>query len=406
MTTTERSTLALLGGTPLFPGGLPLTRVQVPDMPGVLRRVEAILESGQLTNGAVVRELEERAAEYLRVPHVVATASCTAGLMLVLRALCGGPIPAPRARVLMPSFSFSATAHAAAWVGAEPVFADIEAQRLTVDPVDVSHKLDDVAVLMGTHVYGNPCAVDELAQLADARGIPVLYDAAHALGSRHGDVPIGGFGVAEVFSLSPTKVAVAGEGGLVATRDSGLADELRMTRNYGNPGNYDCAVAGLNARMSELHAAVALASLADLEARIARRAELVAAFVAEIAGVPGVRSVLPADGDRSTFKDLTLVVDADRCGLDAGDLAAALSWEGVDTRHYFHPAMHRQQVYARNLPAPDLPVTEALAPAVITVPLWSHMETSVVVSLARLIAEIMASAAKVEQALSAGSVRA
>src|SRR5690606_14837351 len=122
-------------------------------------------------------------------------------------------------RVVMPSFTFSASAHAVVWAGGTPDFADVEPERATLDPDGLAELLDGASAMTATHIYGTPCEVEALGELADEAGIPLLYDAAHALGSARDGVPIGRFGVAEVFSLSPTKVVVAGEGGLVSTTD-------------------------------------------------------------------------------------------------------------------------------------------------------------------------------------------
>ncbi|MEU9133590.1 DegT/DnrJ/EryC1/StrS family aminotransferase [Kitasatospora sp. NPDC048540] len=377
MTTTDLALPAALGGTPEFPDGLPLTRVLVPQRESLLQRLGAVLDSGQLTNGATVRELEQRAAELLDVPHVVAVSNCTAGLMLVLQAAgVGGGRP-----VVMPGFTFSATAHAAHWAGGTPVFAEAREQDITLDVADAEARLkaaDRPAALMATHVYGTPCQVEDLQTVADAAGVPLVYDSAHGFGSRRRGVPIGNFGLAEVFSMSPTKVAVAGEGGLVATRDAALAETLRTGRDYGNPGDYNTLFPGLNARMSELHAAVGLAWLADLPERVAHRGALVQEFAAQVAGVPGLRLALPEDGDVSTFKDLTLILDAEAFGLGSQELARALKAEGIDTRRYFHPPVQRQQSYAHLGQAEDLPVTDRLADSVLTVPLWTHMDAATV----------------------------
>ncbi|WP_405014218.1 DegT/DnrJ/EryC1/StrS family aminotransferase [Kitasatospora sp. NBC_01539] len=383
---------AALGGGPAFPDGLPLTRVRVPHREEVLARIAAVLDSGQLTNGRTVAELEERAAALLGVEHVVAVSNCTAGLMLVLQAAgVDGGRP-----VVMPGFTFSATAHAAHWAAGTPVFAEARAQDITLDPDDAEARLkaaDRPAALMATHVYGTPCQVERLQEVADAAGVPLVYDAAHGFGSARGGVPLGGFGLAEVFSMSPTKVAVAGEGGLVATRDAALAATLRTARDYGNPGDYDTLFPGLNARMSELHAAVGLASLAGLPERVAHRGALVAAFAAEVAGVPGLRLALPEPGDTSTFKDLTLIVDdAEAFGLDAAQLGRALKAEGVDSRRYFHPPVHRQRAYAHLGQAEALPLTDRLAGSVLTVPLWSHMEEAAVRGVAGAVLKVQAHA--------------
>ena len=365
---------AILGGAPAFPERLPLVRPTLRDVPALARRIEAILESGSLTNGATVRELEAAVCERLGVPHSVAVSSCTAGLMLTYQALGAGPGD----RVIVPSFTFAASAHAVTWTGARPEFCEVTAERCSIDVDDVAAILEQggppIRAVSATHVYGHPADVEALDALAASHGVPMVYDAAHALGSSRGARPIGGFGTAEVFSLSPTKVVVAGEGGLVTTDDSALAEALRLGRDYGNPGDYDCRFPGLNARMSELHAAVALASLEGLDAHIARRHELVERFAFATSDTDGLRIVWPADGDCSTWKDLTLVIEEDGFGIDAATLQAALAAEQIDSRRYYHPPIHRQAAHRQQPSARRaLPETDRLSTSVITPPLWSHL---------------------------------
>jgi dTDP-4-amino-4,6-dideoxygalactose transaminase len=381
MTSTSSTPPAYVGGLPAFPEGLPLTRPVLIDIPGLQERLGAILGSGQLTNGATVRELEETVAQRLGVADVVAVASCTAGLMLALQAL------GARGKVVMPSFTFSASAHAVVWAGGEPTFVDVAEDTLCVDPDAVRREIDGAAAMTATHIYGTPCRVEELQGIATEADIPLVYDAAHALGSSRAGTPIGGFGDAEVFSLSPTKVVVAGEGGLVSTRDPALAAEIRLGRNYGNPGDYNCRFAGLNARMSELHAAVALASLSLLDHNVARRNELVEQFWSAVRDVPGLRRPLVEPDDVSTYKDLTVVVDEADFGLSAPALAAVLEREGVESRRYYFPSIHAQDAY-RHLSARSLPVTEAVSPAVLTVPLLPQMTDDQMTRLSDAVARI------------------
>ncbi len=335
-----------------------------------------------LTNGPTVRALEDAVAGRLGVPHVIAVASCTSGLMLTLRGL---DITGP---VALPSFTFSASAHAVEWVGGTPLFVEIDEATLTADVDDVRAAADGAAAIMATHVYGTPADVEGLQSVADAVGIPLLYDAAHALGSTRRGTPIGRFGSAEVFSLSPTKIVSGAEGGLVTTRDDALAQAVRIGRDYGNPGNYDTQFVGLNARMSELHAAVALASLAELDERLAARRHTVEVFQAAITDIPGLRMPTLSPGDTSTFKDMTVVVDAPEFGLDAAALTAALSAHGVDSRRYFYPPVHQQKAYAHLLPGRPLPVTERVSAAVLTLPLWAGMPDALVVRLGSLLADL------------------
>ena len=273
------------------------------------RDVEAIVRSGLLTNGPFVRRLEVRAAAYLGVRHCVAVACCTAGLMLVLR------VAELTGEVIVPSFTFAATAHAVDWNGLRPVFADVDPDTLTLAPASVERGIGlRTSAILATHVYGTPCDVEGLAALAEEHGLRLFFDAAHAFGSRHRGRMVGGFGDAEVFSLSPTKVLVAAEGGIIATDDDLLAERCRIGRDYGNPGDYDCRFIGLNARMSELHAAVALASFEDLEERLRERTRLADAYRSALGSVPGVSFPIVPDGDRSTYKDLTVLIDPESFG--------------------------------------------------------------------------------------------
>jgi dTDP-4-amino-4,6-dideoxygalactose transaminase len=383
---------AVAGGRLAFPEGLPLMRPTLPDLARLERRLGGILSSGILTNGPTVRELEDRVATRLGVDNVVAVASCTTGLALTLQAL------GVHDDVVLPSFTFSASAHAVVWAGARPLFADIAPDTLCLDPASAAGLVNGASAMTATHLYGTPCRTEALQAVADAAGIPLVFDAAHGLGSERQGTPIGAFGAAEVFSLSPTKVMVAGEGGLVTTRDADLAAAVRLGRDYGNPGDYDCRFPGLNARMSELHAAVALHSLDFLDANIARRNELVDLFWSELEGIPGLRRPTVDAGDVSTYKDLTLVVTDAGFGLTAEQLGQALREEGIDTRRYYYPPIHQQHAY-RMLPKRALPVTDRLSREVLSVPLWSHMEADQILRTADAIARIRRHAARVRSAL-------
>jgi dTDP-4-amino-4,6-dideoxygalactose transaminase len=211
--------------------------------------------------------------------------------------------------------------------------------------------------------------------LAAAAGIPVVFDAAHGFGATRGDRRVGTFGAAEVFSMSPTKVVVAGEGGLVATNDSDLAASVRIGRDYGNPGDYDTLFVGLNARQSELHAAVALESLAGLDQRLARRRAVAQRYREALVTVPGVTVQRIDSGDTSTFKDFTIMVTEKEFGLSRAEFLHALRADGIDTRCYFSPPLHRQQSYAK-LAERNLPVTDAVAARVVSLPIYEALSDS------------------------------
>jgi FlaA1/EpsC-like NDP-sugar epimerase/dTDP-4-amino-4,6-dideoxygalactose transaminase len=359
---------------------MPFARPARPALERVVQRLTPSYESGHLTNGRLVRELEALMAERLGAGHVVAVSSCTAGLMLAVQALVDGR-PGP---VVLPSFTFSASAHAVAWNGRAPRFVECDVRTFQMDLAHAEPALDGAAALMATHIFGAPCSPNEVEKLAASVGIPLLFDAAHAIGATSHGRPIGSFGDAEVFSLTPTKPMVAGEGGLIATHDPDLAERLRQGRDYGNPGDYDTRFVGLNARMSEFHAAMALESLAFLDRTLARRRELAVRYVEGLHGVPGVRTqVVPSD-DVSTYKDFTVAVDADELGLGRDQLVAVLAAEGVDTRCYFDPPVHRQQAYRWATPV-SLPATDAVSRSVVSLPLYPDLSTDDIDRVVRVI---------------------
>ncbi len=341
----------------------------VPPLEAVTRRLEGSFERGMLTNAGLVREFEAAMAERLQVEHVVAVASCTTGLMLAVRAL------QPEGTAAMASFTFSATAHAAAWNGLRPHFVDCRPDTFQLDVEATRDQLDDAGVVMATHVFGTPCPAEAIEAMAAEAGVPVIFDAAAAMGAVRQGRPVGSFGDAEVFSLSPTKPVIAGEGGIVATSRADLAESVRIGRDYGNPGDYDTRFVGLNARMSELHAALGLESLARLDEHLARRFELADTYRAALDGLPGIRIQSVDEGDLPTWKDFTIAIDADGFGLDRDQVGQALKADGIDTRYYFFPPVHRQKAYV-DLPMVDLPVTESVAAQVITLPLFAALETT------------------------------
>jgi dTDP-4-amino-4,6-dideoxygalactose transaminase/UDP-N-acetylmuramyl pentapeptide phosphotransferase/UDP-N-acetylglucosamine-1-phosphate transferase len=381
---------ALQGGRPAFPEGLPLARPSLPDAERVVEDVRSILASEILTNGPYVARLEERMAATVGVQHCVAVSSCTAGLMLVLRAadLTGD--------VLLPSFTFAATAHAVAWNALRPTFVDIDRDTLTLSATRARAAMGvRTSAILATHTFGTPADVEGLADAAHRAGIRLFFDAAHALGSRRADRPVGQFGDAEVFSLTPTKPVVAGEGGIIATDDDDLAEACRLGRNYAKEPDYDSRFVGLNARMSEIHAAIALASLDGLEERIVARNRVAQLYRDALSALPGVSFPSLRPGDRSTYKDFAILVEAEEFRLDAASLGAALAAEGVEFRRYYSPPVHRMRAYRIHAGA-HLPETDRAAARVLTLPLWVGMDESHVDRVADAMARIRSALAGTE----------
>jgi dTDP-4-amino-4,6-dideoxygalactose transaminase len=360
-----RRPLAILGGPPAFPDGLPFARVTVPPLSRVTDRLRPSYEAGRLTNGPLVGLLEEATAERIGARHVVAVSSATAGLMLALRVI----VP-PGRPVLLPSFTFSASAHAVAWNGLCHRFADCDPRTFHLDPSYAEARLGDAGAIMPTHLFGAPCEAEQFEALARRSGIALVFDAAHGFGAARQGRRVGVFGDAEVFSLSPTKVLTAGEGGLVATPHDEVARSLRRGRDYGGGSDAGDEFVGLNARMTEFHAALAFEGLSDIDERMDRRRELGRRYDHHIGRIPGLRAQGIDDGDEVTYKAFTVVVEPDY-GIDRDALVTALRAEGVETRCYFSPPVHEQRPYVSS--NSRLPVTTDLARRIVTLPIWPGM---------------------------------
>ena len=353
---------------PAFEEMLPFVIPELIPEAEFLDDVQTILACKQLTSGMYVRRFEEAAAAYLGVKYCVAVASCTAGLLLVMKSLN------LRGDVMLPSFTFHATAHAVAWNGLRPVFVDCDAHTFCIDPKQVREQItSQTAAILAVHIFGNPAPVRELQEIANTLGIPLVYDSAHAFGSSSMGKHIGGFGTAEVFSFSPTKLVVAGEGGLIATNDARLAEKLRAARNYGDAGNYDPDILGVNARMSEVHGALALRGLTGLDARVARRNEIRKRYQRNLKDLPGIQFQQISEDDLSTCKDFSLILNENEFGHARDWLMDGLRRENIDVRKYFSPPVHMQKLYRELWDARPLAVTEYVSNAVISLPIYSSL---------------------------------
>lgn len=385
---------ALLDGQPAFKNDVPIVRPLLPSGDDMVLGVQGMLASGRLTNGMHLHRFEAAIAEYLGVPHAVAVSSCTAGLMLTYRSfgLSG--------EVVVPSFTFMATVSAMIWANLRPVFVDVNPRTANMDPAVVEAAITpQTSAIVAVHNFGNPADIDALQAIAERYRLKLIFDAAHAFGASYRGEPVGGQADAQVFSLSPTKLLIAGEGGIVATHDDALAETLRIGREYGNAGNYDSAFAGINARMSEFHALLGLQSLGQLEAAVTRRHEVAAQYRHWLGQVPGIGFQHIRPEDRSSYKDFSITVDAGAFGMSRDDLATALAAEHIDTRKYYDPPVHCQTAYHPFAPSWALPHTTYLAAHSLSLPLWSNMDDAIVRGICQAIQRIHAYAADVALAL-------
>lgn len=352
---------------------IPVIRPTLPALEEVEEVVRSSWQSGLVSLGATVQPFEDEIRTRLGVRHAIAVSSCTAGLVLVPRAL-GLP---PGGEVIVPSFTFAATAQALVWNGLIPVFCDCLPKTCTLDPEDVERNITPKTVaICPVYVYGLPPDVDAVLDLGQRKGIPVYFDSAQGLGATYRGKPAGSFGACEAFSLSPTKVITAIEGGLVTTNDDVVAGRLRSLRDYGkDPENgEDMIHLGLSARMSDLHAAVGLLSLRRVEEFIKARHERIARYRERVGSLPGC-TVQEFPSDRTSSGNYFVLFISNRARKSRDEVHAALKQQGIQTKRYFFPPVHQQTIFRRFPMRVSNRLTNTLKASAegLALPLYSHM---------------------------------
>jgi dTDP-4-amino-4,6-dideoxygalactose transaminase len=364
---------------------VPFVRPDLPSFVEVEPAFRKIFAGGSLTKGEELAQLEAAACARLGAIEVVGVSSCTVGLALGLKALVHMQGDQQRDEVIVPSFTFLAGPAAVEWAGLRPVFVDCDPAAWTVSPASVAAAISPrTAAILACHTFGCPCDLDELTSIADEAGIPLMIDAAHGLGSRFRGRQVGSEGFAQVFSLSPTKLVVAGEGGLVATSSPEFAALLRRLREYGNDGDYSCSLSGLNGRLPELSAALGHASLARLPEVLRSRASAAAAYLNVLDGVPGIGVQQIAANASSSWKDFSITINPDEFGTSRDAVREILAAQGIDTRAYYSPACHRMPAFIRYHSADrHLPATDHLAARSLSLPMGAHVSPAVAEMVAR-----------------------
>ncbi len=361
---TERD-LAINGAAPALAEQAHVGRPNIGDRAAFMSRIESILDRQWLTNGGpMVEEFEARVASHLGVRHCVAMCNGTIALEIAIRAL------ELHGEVIVPSWTFVATAHALSWQGITPVFADIDPATHNIDPEAVARMITPRTTgIIGVHLWGRAAPVQALSDLANDRGLVLMFDAAHAFGSFHAGRPIGGFGACEVFSFHATKSFNSMEGGAVTTDDDDLARKMRLMRNFGFAGYDDVIHPGTNGKMAEACAAMGLTNLDALDDIVAANRQAHAAYRDALAGIPGI-SLLGYLAEERNSHHYVVVELGDDFGSSRDSLVAALQGENILARRYFWPGCHRMSPYRELTPHAGLmlPETERLAERVVVLP--------------------------------------
>ncbi|MEO7839399.1 MAG: aminotransferase class I/II-fold pyridoxal phosphate-dependent enzyme [Anaerolineales bacterium] len=363
---TDINDLALFGGQPMFNDVLHVGRPNIGDRQQLLNRINDMLDRRWLSNnGPFVQELEEKLAAYLGVAHCIAICNATIALEIAARAL------GLTGEVIIPSFTFVASAHALQWQHITPVFCDVDPLTHNIDPLKVESLITArTSGIMGVHVWGRACAIETLDEIAQKHKLKLLFDAAHALSSTHRGRMIGGFGDAEVFSFHATKFFNSFEGGAVTTNNDDLARKMRRVRNFGFAGLDNVVDIGTNGKMSEVSAAMGLTSLESLDEIIGVNYNNYLAYSRELDGIPGVHLIQYAENEKNGYQYIVMEIDEDVAGISRDLLVEILHAENIRARRYFYPGCHQMEPYRSSFPNTGdvLPETEKLTLKVLQLP--------------------------------------
>lgn len=367
MVTKERiSDLAMLGGSPAFCEQLHVGRPNIGDKEQLLARIGDALDRRWLTNnGPYVQEFEAKLASYLGVKHVIAMCNATIGLEITTRAL------GLRGEVIVPSFTFVATAHALQWQEITPVFCDVDPRTHNLDPEKVESLITPRTTgIIGVHVWGRPCAIEALTAICQQQGLTLMFDAAHAFGCSHQQKMIGNFGAAEVFSFHATKFFNTFEGGAVATNDDDLAKKIRLMKNFGFAGTDQVIYIGTNGKMNEISAAMGLTALESLDEFVQTNYQNYQAYRRGLMGIPGITVIDYDPTEQNNCQYIIVEVDEAEAGISRDQLVEILWAENILARRYFYPGSHQMEPYRSYFPHAGLllPETERLTQRVMSLP--------------------------------------
>ena len=348
-----------------------------------LARVNDILDRRWLSNnGPVVQEFEKKAADFLGVKHALAMCNATAAIEIACRAL------GLKGEVILPSYTFVATAHALQWQEITPVFCDMDPATHNMDPAKIEKLITPKTTgIIGVHVWGRGCETEEIEAIAAKRNLKVMYDASHGFGCSKGGRMLGAFGECEVFSFHATKFINCLEGGVVATNNDELAYQMRMMTNFGFTGYDKVEYLGINGKMNEISAAMGLTNLEAIEEIIAINRRNYEAYKVGLANSPGISVIDYDPAERNNYQYVVIEVDPEVCPRNRDEIVEALHAENIIARKYFWPGCHKMEPYRSLQPNAGLllPETERTAARVIVLPTGQTVDEDIVQRVCEII---------------------
>lgn len=349
----------------------------------LFQRISDMLDRNWLTNnGPFVQEFEQRLQNYLGVKHCIAMCNATIALEITTRAL------GLKGEVIVPAFTFVATAHSLQWQEITPVFCDIDPKTHNLDPDQVERMITPRTTgILGVHLWGRACNVDALQEIARRHNLTLLFDAAHAFGCSRKGTMIGNFGAAEVFSFHATKFFNTFEGGAVATNNDELAKKIRLMKNFGFSGYDNVIYIGTNGKMTEVCAAMGHTNLDSLDYFISKNRDNYYHYRQELYGLPGISLIEYDELEKLNYQYIVVEVDENKAGVSRNKLIGVLHAHNVMARRYFYPGCHRMEPYRSYFPHAGLllPQTESLAGKVMLLPTGTSVDCETIAKICQII---------------------
>lgn len=391
--------LAILGGEKLFSAPLHVGKPNIGNKEEFMSMTSDILDRRWLTNaGPVVTELEKEIKEYLGVKHCILMCNATIALEIAIRGMdLSG-------EVIMPSFTFVACAHSLQWQEITPVFCDVDPLTHNIDPLKIESLITPrTTAILGVHLWGRPCNVEALSEIADKHNLKLFFDASHGFACSYKGQKLGNFGLAEVFSFHATKFFNTLEGGAVVTNDDELAAKIRLMKNFGFSGYDKVVYIGTNGKMNEVSAAMGLTNLNAINQFIEKNKKNYHIYKNELAALPGLTMILYNEHESNNYQYIVFEVDERTTGISRDDLVQVLHSENILARKYFYPGIHNMEPYRSYYPYSKfmLEETDKLTKKVISFPTGTAITSEEIQSVCSTIRFILANSKEVTKQLHA-----
>jgi len=356
-----------------------VTQPSLPPFKEFTKYLKDIWDSKQLTNnGKYHQQFEKELAEYLGVKYLSLFSNGTLALITALQTLriTGEVITTP--------FSFVATTHALHWNGIKPVFCDIEPYTFNLDPKKIEAAITPkTTAIMPVHVYGNPCDVKRIQEIADKYGLKVIYDAAHAFGVTIDGKSVLNFGDLSVLSFHATKVFNTFEGGAIVCHDKKTKQRIDYLKNFGFADEVTVVAPGINAKMNEFQAALGLLQLKYVDKEIEKRKEVARKYREGLKGINGIKFLSDLQNVKHNYQYFPIFIDKQNYGKSRDEVYESLKLQNVYTRRYFYPLISQFPTY-RGLPSADpsnLPIAERVAQEVLCLPMFGDLPENIIESI-------------------------